>query len=94
MTTEAKAPVCPECEKSGVPIAYGFPGAEMFEAAEAGRIVLGGCVIYSDMPTWQCSRGHRWADDSQLRMDGEAFVRFGGQQPDDPNATFDGSSGQ
>jgi hypothetical protein len=66
----------------------------MFEAADAGRIALGGCVIYEDMPTRECSTGHKWRYESQLRMDGVAFVRFSGQQPDDPHDVFDDSSGQ
>lgn len=48
MTTEAAAapPPCPTCRSVRVvPLAFGFPGAEMWEAARAGTIRLGGCVI-------------------------------------------------
>ena len=92
MSTPSQPPACPECAQPGVPIAYGFPSPEMFEAADAGRIALGGCVIYEDMPTWKCSAAHKWADESRLRMDGVAFVRFGGQQPDEPRDEGTGSS--
>ena len=36
---------CPRCDRRLVPVVYGFPGPEVFKAAEEGRIVLGGCVI-------------------------------------------------
>jgi hypothetical protein len=28
------------------PIVYGYPGAKMREDAEAGKVVIGGCVVY------------------------------------------------
>jgi len=65
MTTETPtaAPICQRCGQPGIPIVYGLPGPELFEAAEAGRVALGGCVIYDEMPIWRCSAGHEWADD-------------------------------
>ncbi len=46
VTQRQTPPPCPDCGSSAVvPIAYGFPGADMWEAAEAGRLKLGGCVI-------------------------------------------------
>ena len=90
MTTPSKAPACPECGQPGVPIAYGFPSPEMFDAADAGRIALGGCVVYDDMPTWRCSARHEWADASPLHMDGVAFVRFSAQRSVDPDDVLDG----
>lgn len=48
---------CPECHGRVVPIAYGFPGPEMFEAAERGEIVLGGCMLDRDDPTHSCECG-------------------------------------
>jgi hypothetical protein len=53
---------CPQC-KSGdpLPIVYGYPGAEAAEAADQGKILLGGCVISDDDPHWQCAVcRHRW----------------------------------
>lgn len=38
-------PVCPACGSRIVPVVYGMPGPGMFEDAEAGNIILGGCVI-------------------------------------------------
>ncbi|MEO6629480.1 MAG: hypothetical protein ABIP03_13050 [Aquihabitans sp.] len=50
-----KQPACSSCGSSDtVPIAYGFPGSEMFGAAERGEIDLGGCVIFDDNPTHRC----------------------------------------
>jgi hypothetical protein len=48
---------CSECGKPVVPVAYGFPGPEMFEAAERGEIVLGGCTLTPDNPTHSCPCG-------------------------------------
>ncbi|MDA9293091.1 hypothetical protein N9Q18_01280 [bacterium] len=48
---------CPECRELMVPIACGYPGAEMFEAAERGEIVLGGCTIDAGNPTRRCPCG-------------------------------------
>lgn len=38
-----------------VPITYGYPGHEMWEAADRGEIVLGGCVVFDEQPTARCS---------------------------------------
>jgi len=48
-------------QKSGVDIAYGYPGPEMLDAAGRGEIVLGGCCIMDDDPDRACTEcGHRW----------------------------------
>lgn len=61
-----EAPKCLQCGSDGVvPIAYGFPGREMWEAEERGELALGGCVITGDDPRWQCRRcWTRWNDDT------------------------------
>jgi hypothetical protein len=53
---------CPKCGSTNtVPIAYGFPTPEAIEAARAGKIELGGCIIEDDMPTRACKAcGHTW----------------------------------
>ena len=48
---------CLACQSPVVSIAYGFPGPEMFEAAERGEIVFGGCTIDTGNPTRTCPRG-------------------------------------
>ena len=53
---EPAPPTCPRCGGPLRPIAYGFPGPEMFEAAERGEIVLGGCVVFDDQPRSTCVR--------------------------------------
>jgi hypothetical protein len=59
------APTCPQCGSRGLPVIYGFPGPEMIEAAEAGRMVLGGCVVSGE--DWSCTgpKRHVWADAEQ-----------------------------
>jgi len=72
---------CPSCRQTVVPIpiAYGYPSADLFEDADAGRVQLGGCVVTGDDPEWACpackaplfaDEGHepRWTEaDDQLR---------------------------
>lgn len=47
---------CPECGGKVARIFYGMPAfTERLQAdLDAGRIVLGGCEISENMPTWQC----------------------------------------
>ncbi len=48
-----------DCMARAVPVAYGLPGPDMVAEAEAGRIVLGGCVLGG--PENQCRTcGHEW----------------------------------
>ena len=43
--------VCPNCGTlTVVPILVGFPDDEGFEAAEAGHVILQGCIVYGDEP--------------------------------------------
>ena len=45
-TSKAKsAPVCPRCGHAMVPLVYGLPGPDLFDAAQRGEVVLGGCVL-------------------------------------------------
>jgi hypothetical protein len=52
------APACPTCGSTDVVrIAYGFPSAEMFDAAREGSITLGGCVLPDGdgwVDRWHC----------------------------------------
>ena len=45
---------CPKCGEKLIDIVYGMPGSELFEAAERGEIVLGGCEIFDDQPEYHC----------------------------------------
>jgi hypothetical protein len=53
---------CPACSSpEAVPILYGFPSEDAARDAEAGKLVLGGCVVGDDDPQWQCRAcGRRW----------------------------------
>ena len=47
---------CRHCDGKVVPIAYGYPGGDMWEAAERGTIVLGGCLMSPERATSRCAR--------------------------------------
>ena len=52
---------CPHCGGKVVPIIYGEPRNEVFEKADRGEVVLGGCGITAHMPQWQCTGcGHQF----------------------------------
>ena len=43
--------VCPKCKSDRtVPILYGYPSHEAFEAEERGELILGGCEMIDGMP--------------------------------------------
>lgn len=46
---------CPECGTKLVRIVYGMPGPELFEEARKGKVILGGCCISFNDPTWGCA---------------------------------------
>lgn len=46
---------CPKCgSKNSVKIIYGFPDNEAFEKAQAGKIKLGGCILFEGNPEYYC----------------------------------------
>lgn len=47
--------VCPECRSAEqIPVVFGYPSPEMWEASERGEIGIGGCVIFEGQPDVQC----------------------------------------
>ncbi|MBX6749281.1 MAG: hypothetical protein IRY85_06335 [Micromonosporaceae bacterium] len=83
MTTPTSTPTCPTCGQPGIPIAYGLPSEQMWEAEAAGKIVLGGCEVWDGMPDWRCRQGHEWRD-GEADIDGIAAVMVG-RPPLDPD---------
>lgn len=71
MTTkrrEESAKPCPRCGSLEiVPIMYGLPGPEMMEAANQGRIALGGCCVTDDDPQKECKACGTRFDFQQLQ---------------------------
>lgn len=46
---------CPSCKSPNVArILYGMPSYEAFLEAEAGKIIIGGCMVTDDDPIWGC----------------------------------------
>jgi len=53
-----KPALCPLCGSARVAeILWGMPAfsEQMQKDLDAGKIVLGGCCIFGDEPTWQCA---------------------------------------
>ena len=48
----ARRPLDHACAEHAIRIVRGMPGAELFEAAERGEVILGGCDAGG--PTHQC----------------------------------------
>ena len=48
---------CPRCgvDAPMIPIVFGYPIPETFEAADRGEVILGGCVVWGEDPTHRCS---------------------------------------
>jgi hypothetical protein len=54
--SKMKPPKCPHCgAKKVVDILYGYPSDEGFEKADKGELVIGGCIVSGDNPSWQCT---------------------------------------
>ena len=47
---------CPKCGEKLIDIIYGLPLTEAFEAAERGEIILGGCCISPESPSYHCKK--------------------------------------
>jgi rubredoxin len=67
---------CPECGTKLLRIVYGMPGPDLFDEAEQGKVLLGGCCISFNDPTWGCSHcGWTYApplnltDEEKLRLE-------------------------
>lgn len=59
MSTTA-APRCPTCDGELVPLVWGMPDLELFEAAERGEAAIGGCIVPDGpWPQWHCKRCDR-----------------------------------
>ncbi len=56
---------CPRCHSDEVlPIVYGMPGPELVEESIAGRVALGGCMVWPEAPEWRCvACDHEWRAD-------------------------------
>jgi hypothetical protein len=83
-------PPCPRCgrREHAVPIQYGYPTDEMFRKSRAGEIVIGGCIVAEDSPTWECrtcNEPFRPAmEPDPPRVAGSAFLPFKPRPPGAP----------
>ncbi|MEU8003457.1 hypothetical protein AB0B66_20060 [Catellatospora sp. NPDC049111] len=56
---------CPQCSSIGRPVLIGLADETAMEAAAAGELVLGGCMMGLDGYAWECPAGHEWTGDEQ-----------------------------
>ena len=47
---------CPDCGTKLVPIVFGMPGPELFDQAQQGNVILGGCCMMPINPTRGCTK--------------------------------------
>lgn len=62
-----KPQICPSCNSKNVAtILWGYPleTAELNKALQENKIILGGCCVSEDEPTWQCTDCYAeiWSD--------------------------------
>ncbi len=57
--------ICPFCGAPAVEIVYGYPSPDLFDEAERGDVVLGGCIVDDSNPTHCCTgtRSHNFKMD-------------------------------
>ena len=64
---------CQNCGGAVLPILYGYPSHESFEAHSRGEIILGGCCIHDDLDKledWVCKEcGQRYKKELPLSME-------------------------
>ncbi|HOC77508.1 MAG TPA: hypothetical protein PKO31_02315 [Methanofastidiosum sp.] len=62
-------PKCPKCGgENTVPICYGLPLYETYQKEQKGELVLGGCCVSDDSPSWyykECKNS--WGKVSEYR---------------------------
>jgi hypothetical protein len=57
VTDMPRRPKCPDCPgaPTAVPLVFGLPDVETFEARDRGEVVLGGCMLKpGPQPRWAC----------------------------------------
>ena len=55
---------CPRCaHQDWRSIVYGLPSFDLFQAADRGEVVLGGCMVEDEQPSARCGNcGQEWPD--------------------------------
>ncbi len=68
---------CPNCKSTNVvPIMYGMPSYEGFQASERREIILGGCIIYERQPDYGCLDCEHWWSKGSLPVEAIRKIRF------------------
>ena len=72
---------CPECSAKLLRIVFGMPGIELFEDAEQRKIILGGCCVTFNDPTWGCpdcgweyTPPRELTDDEKFRLEAFGYI--------------------
>jgi len=65
---------CPKCSsaKDVVPIEYGYPGVDLWDDEQSGKVRLGGCMTMDDSPEWYC-KGCRYEWQTDHPQDGRVI---------------------
>lgn len=69
--------VCPGCgREESIPIVWGMPSGDLFELAERGLVVLGGCLLDpAGDPAWECRAcGLAWGREGDPTADEQALA--------------------
>ena len=70
-----KPDACPKCSSRKVAsILYGLPrfDEELERSIDVGGIVLGGCCIFGEDPTWHCNTcRHQWGGEEEDGIEGD-----------------------
>lgn len=49
-------PKCPKCKSKLIEIIYGRPDSKLIEQAKRDEIILGGCIINGEIPSYHCNQ--------------------------------------
>jgi len=52
---QKKCPICLS-GKHIIPVLYGYPSKKLFRKADAGKVLLGGCIISDSAPLFYCKK--------------------------------------
>jgi hypothetical protein len=56
LSSSTKPATCPTCGSDSIAtIMYGYPSSIDTDAIARGEIILGGCTVHDESPSWKCN---------------------------------------